>query len=163
MSSTSGSAPATFLSHYCAQILPAGAVRDGLRWRSPDGTEWWPLVEGTLFYQLEFPQEGKAASLWLDSRALRQIDARRNPDGSMVFHHYRVAWRDVARSTDERSGIAAVLPPRSAAKDKAPKPLPEFGSAEDFPLQQALNQLKGKTVLASKTQTERKPEEAKTN
>jgi carboxyl-terminal processing protease len=36
--------------------------------------------------------------------------------------------------------------------------IPEFGSATDFQLQQALNQLKGKTVLASKTQTERKEE-----
>lgn len=38
------------------------------------------------------------------------------------------------------------------------KPLPEFGSAEDFPLAQALNQLKGKPVQASKTATERKAE-----
>lgn len=33
---------------------------------------------------------------------------------------------------------------------------PEFGSAEDFQLQQALNQLKGKPVQVSKTQSERK-------
>ena len=38
----------------------------------------------------------------------------------------------------------------------------EFGSAKDFPLIQALNQLKGQPVLASKTQIERK-EEVKTN
>ena len=44
------------------------------------------------------------------------------------------------------------------AKKALPKPLPEFGTAEDFPLAQALNQLKGKQVLASKTMTERKPE-----
>ncbi|MDP1902311.1 MAG: S41 family peptidase [Rubrivivax sp.] len=31
------------------------------------------------------------------------------------------------------------------------KPLPEFGSPEDFPLQQALNQLRGLPVMASKT------------
>lgn len=42
------------------------------------------------------------------------------------------------------------------------KPLPEFGSAEDFPLQQALNQLKGKPVVVSKTALERKAE-AKTS
>ena len=37
------------------------------------------------------------------------------------------------------------------AKTKEPvKPLPEFGSAEDFPLQQALNQLRGLPVMASK-------------
>ena len=44
------------------------------------------------------------------------------------------------------------------AKKGTPKPLPEFGSEEDFPLVQALNQLKGKTVLASKTAVERKTE-----
>lgn len=35
---------------------------------------------------------------------------------------------------------------------------PEFGSPKDFQLMQALNQLKGKTVLVSKTQVERKAE-----
>jgi carboxyl-terminal processing protease len=44
------------------------------------------------------------------------------------------------------------------AKTKEVKPLPEFGSTEDFPLQQALNQLKGKPVMVSKTATERKAE-----
>jgi carboxyl-terminal processing protease len=43
-------------------------------------------------------------------------------------------------------------------KDKQPKPLPEFGSAEDWPLRQALNQLQGKTVIASKSAVERKAE-----
>lgn len=38
--------------------------------------------------------------------------------------------------------------------------LPEFGTDKDFQLAQAINQLKGLTVLASKTQTERKEEKA---
>jgi carboxyl-terminal processing protease len=38
------------------------------------------------------------------------------------------------------------------AKSREPvKPLPEFGTADDFPLQQALNQLRGLPVMASKT------------
>ncbi len=45
----------------------------------------------------------------------------------------------------------------------APKPLPEFGSAEDFQLMQAINRLKGKPVLMSKTMTERKAETETTN
>jgi carboxyl-terminal processing protease len=45
-----------------------------------------------------------------------------------------------------------------AKSKEPPKPLPEFGSAEDFQLVQALNQLKGKAVLVSKTMTERKAE-----
>ncbi len=44
------------------------------------------------------------------------------------------------------------------AKNHVLKPPPEFGSAEDFQLAQALNRLKGKTVLASKTAVERKAE-----
>ena len=44
------------------------------------------------------------------------------------------------------------------AKAQTPKPPPEFGSAEDFQLAQALNRLKGKPVLVSKTAVERKPE-----
>ena len=49
-----------------------------------------------------------------------------------------------------------------AKKSEPPKPLPEFGSAEDFQLNQALNHLKGLPVLVSKTAVERKAE-AKTD
>jgi len=48
-------------------------------------------------------------------------------------------------------------------KAAAAKPLPEFGSAEDFQLAQALNRLKGKPVLVSKTIVERKAEASTTN
>jgi carboxyl-terminal processing protease len=44
-----------------------------------------------------------------------------------------------------------------------PKPAPEFGSPEDFQLTQALNQLKGKVVLVSKTAVERKADASSTN
>ncbi len=40
-------------------------------------------------------------------------------------------------------------------KNPGARLVPEFGSDKDFQLQQALNQLKGKPVLVSKTQTER--------
>ena len=50
-------------------------------------------------------------------------------------------------------------------EEEAKKPanerrLPEYGSDEDFQLRQAINQLKGQPVLASKTQTERPAEKA---
>ena len=50
-------------------------------------------------------------------------------------------------------------------EEEAKKPanerrLPEYGSAEDFQLRQAINQLKGQPVLASKTQTERPADKA---
>ena len=43
------------------------------------------------------------------------------------------------------------------------KPPPEFGTADDFQLAQAINRLKGKTVMASKTAVERKAETETTN
>lgn len=49
------------------------------------------------------------------------------------------------------------------AKDKELPKLPEYGSAEDFRLQQALHRLKGEPVVVSKTLTERKPEDEKVN
>ena len=49
-----------------------------------------------------------------------------------------------------------------AKKPIADRRLPEFGSDKDFQLLQAINQLKGKPVLVSKTQVERK-EETKEN
>ena len=43
-------------------------------------------------------------------------------------------------------------------KPLAERRLPEYGSDKDFQLAQALNKLKGKPVLISKTQVERKEE-----
>jgi carboxyl-terminal processing protease len=54
------------------------------------------------------------------------------------------------------------LEEEAAKRAAAPKPLPEFGSTEDFQLAQALNRLKGRPVLVSKTVVERKAE-ANTN
>ena len=65
--------------------------------------------------------------------------------------------KDDARAK-AREEARAKLEAEYAKNKDAIKPLPEFGSAEDFPLQQALNQLKGKPVIASKTATERKAE-----
>ncbi|MBV7539547.1 S41 family peptidase [Acidovorax sp. sic0104] len=45
-----------------------------------------------------------------------------------------------------------------AKKPAADRKIPEFGSDKDFQLVQALNQLKGRAVLVSKTLTERKEE-----
>lgn len=100
-----------------AQLEERGATRSGLRWRDPEGYIWWPLVEGANFYHLEFPARSRKPSKWVRGDEVAAIGARKNLDGSSVMDHYRVAWRDVARSVDERSAIAAVLPPRTAAKD----------------------------------------------
>jgi len=49
-----------------------------------------------------------------------------------------------------------------AKKPVAERKLPEFGTDKDFQLTQALNRLRGKPVLVSKTQTERKEEKKET-
>ena len=55
------------------------------------------------------------------------------------------------------------LEEEQAKNKQPPKPLPEFGSTEDFQLQQALNQLKGKPVAVSKSAVERTAENSKAN
>jgi carboxyl-terminal processing protease len=65
--------------------------------------------------------------------------------------------KDAAREKAREDAIKK-LEDEAAKKNTPPKPLPEFGSGEDFPLTQALNRLKGQPVLVSKTQVERKPE-----
>ena len=55
------------------------------------------------------------------------------------------------------------LEDETAKAHTPPKQLPEFGSVEDFQLAQALNRLKGKAVLVSKTAVERKAEVDTTN
>ena len=68
--------------------------------------------------------------------------------------------KDKAR--EEAREVARKRLEEEAKKPVAERRAPEFGTDKDFPLQQALNQLRGKPVLVSKTQTERK-EEPKTN
>ena len=65
--------------------------------------------------------------------------------------------KDVAREKAREEALKR-LEIDAKDKDKAKKDnnkLPEFGSDKDFQLNQALNQLKGQTVLVSKTNTER--------
>ncbi|MEN9543988.1 MAG: hypothetical protein RLZZ598_821, partial [Pseudomonadota bacterium] len=106
--------------------------------------------------------------VWLDETAEgnvfaalrpREADLDKHITGSSAEDQAKVAAREKARE----DAIKKIEEEQAKNGNKAPKPLPEFGSAEDFPLQQALNQLKGKTVLASKTQTERKSDESKLN
>ena len=70
--------------------------------------------------------------------------------------------KDEAREK-AREAARKKLEDESAKKAEVPKPLPEFGSTEDFQLAQALNRLKGKPVLVSKTAVERKAEASTTN
>jgi carboxyl-terminal processing protease len=105
--------------------------------------------------------KGIVPDIWLDETA----------EGN-VFAALRTREADLQKHLGEKPGVAQ--DPKDEAREKARaeerkkieeqlakqrdsiKPLPEFGSAEDFPLQQALNQLRDKPVVVSKTATERK-------
>lgn len=103
--------------------------------------------------------KGIVPDIWLDETAegnvyaalrMREADLDKHLEGKdEAKDEARIKARDEARRKLEEQ----------LAKTKEPlKPLPEFGSAEDFPLQQALNQLRGLPVVASKTMSERKAE-----
>ena len=89
------------------------------------------------------------------------------PEGS-PFAVLRTREADLEKHLNSGQGEEARNPEREKAREQALKRLeeeskkpnnqrrpPEFGSKEDFQLQQALNQLKGVAVIASKTQSER--------
>ena len=105
--------------------------------------------------------KGIVPDVWLDETAegnvfaalrMREADLEKHLSGS---DEKTIQERERVRA-EERKKVEEQL-----AKAKDLKPLPEFGSAEDFPLQQALNQLRGKPVIVSKTATERKAEAPK--
>jgi carboxyl-terminal processing protease len=99
--------------------------------------------------------KGIVPDVWLDETAEGNVFAAlrtREADLSKHLSQGEEA-KDEAR---EKAREEARKKLEEMSKNNEVKPLPEFGSAEDFPLQQALNQLKGKPVMASKVATERK-------
>ena len=96
--------------------------------------------------------KGIVPDVWLDETAegnvyaalrMREADLERHLSGA---DEKKDAEREKARDEARRK-----LEEQLARTKEPAKPLPEFGTAEDFPLQQALNQLRGLPVMASKT------------
>jgi len=107
--------------------------------------------------------QGIVPEVWLDETAEGNVYAAlRTREADLQQHLHGAAESDADAAAREKARDEARQRLEAQyAKDKdSIKPLPEFGSAEDFPLAQALNQLKGQPVQASKTATERKPGEA---
>jgi carboxyl-terminal processing protease len=108
--------------------------------------------------------KGIVPDVWLDETAdgnvfaalrMREADLDKHLIGA---DEKKDADREKARE-DARKKLEDQL-----AKTREPvKPLPEFGTAEDFPLQQALNQLRGLPVMASKTAASEQRAEAAAN
>ncbi|NRF68067.1 S41 family peptidase [Aquincola sp. S2] len=104
--------------------------------------------------------KGIVPDIWLDETSEGNVFAAlrmREADLEKHLANGGDEKKDEAREK-AREEARKKLEDQVAKTKEPPKPLPEFGSAEDFPLQQALNQLKGKPVAVSKTMSERKAE-----
>ncbi|MCY4753299.1 S41 family peptidase [Pelomonas aquatica] len=102
--------------------------------------------------------KGIVPDVMLDETAEGNVFAAlRMREADLEKHLANGPEEDAAR-LKAREEARAKLEAEFAKRAEPPKPLPEFGSTEDFPLLQALNQLKGQPVVASKTAAERKAE-----
>ena len=102
--------------------------------------------------------KGIVPDVMLDETAEGNVFAAlRMREADLEKHLANGPEEDAAR-LKAREEARAKLEAEFAKRAEPPKPLPEFGSTEDFPLVQALNQLKGQPVVASKTALERKAE-----
>ncbi len=104
--------------------------------------------------------KGIVPEVWLDETAEGNVFAAlrtREADLDKHLTNGPEAQADAAREK-AREEARQKLEEQMAKDKNSVKPLPEFGSADDFQLAQALNRLKGKPVVVSKTMTERKAE-----
>ena len=101
--------------------------------------------------------KGIVPDVLLDETAEGNIFAALRPREADLEKHLLSGLTNEEKKDEAREAERKRL--EELAKKAPLKPLPEFGSAEDFPLAQALNRLKGQPVLVSKTAViERKAE-----
>ncbi len=86
------------------RVVPAGAVR---------GRDRYVLHEGKTIHQ--FTDQWTAPRYAVPKRGVGD-----KPGWQKAAQHYRLAVRKIARSTDERTAIAAVIPPGCLCNDTAP-------------------------------------------
>ncbi|KAF4530948.1 hypothetical protein B566_EDAN018981 [Ephemera danica] len=105
--------------------------------------------------------KGIVPDIWLDETAEGNVFAALRTREADLEKHLtgKEEKKDEARDK-AREEARKKLEEQFAKSKEPPKPLPEFGSTEDFPLQQALNHLMKKPVMVSKTAIERKAEAA---
>jgi carboxyl-terminal processing protease len=104
--------------------------------------------------------KGIVPDVWLDETAQGNVYAAlrtREADLDKHLTNGPESQADQARDKAREEARQKLEEQLASSKDTL-KPLPEFGSTDDFPLMQALNQLQGKPVLVSKSYVERKAE-----
>ncbi len=107
---------------------------------------------------------GIVPDVWLDETADGNVFAALRMREADLEKHLQGADEKKKDTPEEKAREKAreeartKLEEQMAKSKEPPKPLPEFGTVEDFPLMQALNQLRGQPVAVSKTASERKAE-----
>jgi carboxyl-terminal processing protease len=103
--------------------------------------------------------KGIVPDIWLDETAEGNVFAAlRMREADLEKHLGGPDEKKDAAREKAREEARQKLEDQMAKSKETPKPLPEFGSPEDFPLVQAFNQLRGMPVVVSKTAVERKAE-----
>ncbi|MBF0415715.1 MAG: hypothetical protein HQL79_08115 [Magnetococcales bacterium] len=109
------------------QLTAMGAVREGVKWQDREGTVWVLLYEAKMVHQFDHrwatyeengtdsrdvTLEGKAdpgyapqPRYWVPEK---EVEIRLNAKG--WNRGWLMGWRDICRSTDERTVIAGVIP-----------------------------------------------------
>jgi len=103
--------------------------------------------------------KGVVPDIWLDETAEGNVFAALRTREADLTKHLAGAdeKKDEAR-TKARDEARQKLEEQLAKQKEPPKPLPEFGTSDDFQLTQALNHLSKRPVIVSKTAVERKAE-----
>ncbi len=103
--------------------------------------------------------KGIVPDIWLDETAEGNVFAAlRMREADLDKHLQGADEKADDPAAKAREEARRKLEEELAQRKEPLKPLPTFGTPEDFPLQQALNQLRGLPVIASKTQQERQAE-----
>jgi carboxyl-terminal processing protease len=96
--------------------------------------------------------KGIVPDVWLDETSEGNVFAALRMREADLDKHLQGAEEKKDPEREKAREEARKKLEEQLARSKEPvKPLPDFGTAEDFPLLQAINQLRGKPVLASKT------------
>ncbi len=103
--------------------------------------------------------QGVVPDIWLDETAEGNVFAAlRMREADLQKHLVGADEEKQDARTKARDEARLKLEAQLAAQKEPLKPLPEFGTAEDFQLMQAVNKLVQRPVMVSKTAVERKAE-----
>jgi carboxyl-terminal processing protease len=104
--------------------------------------------------------KGIVPDVWLDETAEGNVYAAlRTREADLDKHLVNGEEKvDPAREKAREEARQKLEDELAKNRNQPLKPLPEFGSKDDFQLAQAMNRLKGQPVMVSKTATERKPD-----